>query len=127
MKLEDNYLERFTLRCLQDALTSGTRTHWHRRADALEDARPRFGDFHGEASRESLRARYARLTLQAEQCRVHAELLDHDEVDAALIAELLGWPALTLIGAAIDVDEDAQRAEFEDFAASWSTSDMAVA
>ncbi|MEA5155578.1 hypothetical protein [Raineyella sp.] len=91
MTLAPDYLERFTLRNLQDALTSATRRYWEARAAVLEAARPRPGDFHGNATPEALAARYARLTADAEECRRHAAILEHATVDADLIAEVLGW------------------------------------
>lgn len=90
--LAPDYLERIAIRFLQDSLATATRGYWHRRADELEWCRPRRGDFHGHATtRESLQARWDRLTLQAEQCRIHGDLFAHDTIDAELIAEILGW------------------------------------
>lgn len=125
--LQADYLERITLRMLQDTLAVATSGYWERRADVLEDARPRFGDFHGAASRESLSARYDRLSLQAEQCRVHATLFDHHAVDTGLLAEMLGWESVEAIAAAQSIDEDTRAAELDRFAASWRTTERAVA
>lgn len=100
MKLQDDYLERLSIRFLQDALASATRTYWLRRADELEACRSRPDDYQGlplnswdELIARSLRqqARDDRLTLMVEQCRIHAELFDHYDVDEELIAEVLGY------------------------------------
>lgn len=91
MTLAPDYLERFTIRCLEDSLVSATRRYWLRRADELDACRVRPGDYMGNATPETVIARHDRLTLAAEQCRLHADLFDHDSVDAGLIAEILGW------------------------------------
>jgi hypothetical protein len=75
-------------RCLIDAMLSAWPTHWERRARALDDARPRAGDFFGRASREELRAQYDRLTDAARACRARAEVspleLVEPDVDTVL-------------------------------------------
>jgi len=68
-------LSRYAARMLQDAITEALPWHWTRRAEQLESARPRPGDFHGQATREDLAERHARLTEQAAAYREHAELL----------------------------------------------------
>jgi len=54
-------------------LSAGAKT-WTRRAEMLEWARPRAGDWHGNATREELRARYDRLTEDAQACRNRARV-----------------------------------------------------
>lgn len=71
----DAVVANFQRRIMQDALSEATALYWLRRADQLEAARPRPGDFHGAATREDLSARHATLTLAALNCRRHAELL----------------------------------------------------
>ena len=61
-------------RVLVDGLLEAWPVYWERRARALEAARPRVGDFHGRASRESLQARYDRLTEAARACRARAQV-----------------------------------------------------
>lgn len=95
MTLAPDYLERFTLRNLQDATVSATSSYWEARAAVLEAARPRPGDFHGEATSEALGARHARLTADALECRRHAKLFNHATVDVDLIAEVLGFDLAT--------------------------------
>lgn len=65
----------FQARVIQDALREASALQWERRAATLEWARPRPSDFHGEAIREDLRARWSRLTEQAQACRNHATVL----------------------------------------------------
>ena len=82
-------VEHFRARVLQDALNSGLAVTYRRRADALEAARPRPGDFTGRATVAELEERHRLLTERAEACRRHATLLldrpgviDPDVVDA---------------------------------------------
>lgn len=59
-------------RVVAEAVLAGEAATWLRLADMLERARPRAGDFHGQATREELRARYDRLTEEAQACRNRA-------------------------------------------------------
>ena len=68
-------LSRYAVRMLEDAITEAMPWHWTRRAEQLESARPRPGDYRGQATAEDLAERHERLTEQAEACREHAELL----------------------------------------------------
>lgn len=68
------YVDHFRARVLQDAVTEATVTYWHRRADDLEAARSRPGDYQGQASLERIRARDARLSAAARACRRRASL-----------------------------------------------------
>lgn len=94
MSLAPDYLEQVTLRALEDAIASATRRYWEARAEALEAARPVPGEFHGNATREALNARWCRLTADALECRRHAQLFDHYDVSPALVAEVCGWTFL---------------------------------
>ncbi|MFD7157546.1 hypothetical protein ACFV9C_23310 [Kribbella sp. NPDC059898] len=71
----DPYIEHFRSRVLLDALTEATALYWKRRAEALERALPRRGDFHGQATREELWERYNALQAEILACRRHANLL----------------------------------------------------
>lgn len=64
----------FRARVLQDCLTEATAGYWRRRAVTFEAARPRAGDFNGQASRDELSARDERCRLAAELCRHRAGL-----------------------------------------------------
>lgn len=62
------------MRLLQDALNEATSSYWAKRAADFENARPRLGDDHGQATPEQLRERWHRLTAIANACRARAEL-----------------------------------------------------
>lgn len=62
----------FQHRVIQDALADATATYWHRRAAAFEAARPRAGDYRGQATLADLRAADQRCAETAEACRVRA-------------------------------------------------------
>jgi hypothetical protein len=66
------HVEHFAERLLQEAIDDARAATYLRLAETLEWARPREGDFHGKATHEELRARYDRLTEQAEACRNRA-------------------------------------------------------
>ncbi|MHA6511317.1 hypothetical protein [Tessaracoccus sp. Z1128] len=88
-------LTRPAVRSVQEAITYAQPCTWTRRAEQLENARPRPGEFHGQATREDLAERYARLTEQAAACREHAELLRRyptpiGEDLAALVVAFIG-------------------------------------
>jgi hypothetical protein len=57
---------------LQDAWLQGSRGFWLRRAEQLEAARPRRGDYTGQATAEDLAACWDRLTAKAQACRARA-------------------------------------------------------
>ena len=88
-------LSRYAVRMLEDAITEAMPWHWTSRAEDLDNARPRLGDFHGQATREDLAERHARLTEQAAACRLHAEFLRRyptpiGEDLAALVVAIIG-------------------------------------
>lgn len=64
----------FAARVVQDALAEASAAYWLRRAEAFEAARPCHGDFHGQATREALHARYDLLTQQVAACRAAAHV-----------------------------------------------------
>lgn len=67
-----DYVEHFRARVAAEALMSAHAATWERRAEALELARPRPGDFRGRATDADLAARDARLAAQAQACRNRA-------------------------------------------------------
>lgn len=73
-------LDHFTKRLLTECLEAATKAFWLRRAQQLEAARPRVGEFHGQASIEDLRARWSELTEQANACRARARVAPLDEI-----------------------------------------------
>ena len=62
----------FQARVCREASAEAEAATWERRAAMLEWARPRPGDWHGQATGEELRARYDRLTAEAQACRNRA-------------------------------------------------------
>lgn len=66
------YVDHFRGRVLQDALAEATRGYWRQRAEALEAALPRPGDFTGRATSEELEARRAELVAAVLACRRRA-------------------------------------------------------
>ena len=65
----------FRARMLQECLSAALPGGWERRAALWEDARPRSGDFVGQATRDELIDRDERCRGKAEACRRHAQLL----------------------------------------------------
>lgn len=72
---DPDFLDRFRVRVLQDALTEAEAAYWDRRADTFEAARPRPDDFTGQATPQQLARRAARLTDVAQACRARAALI----------------------------------------------------
>lgn len=68
-------LSQLAVRFVQDSIAAGRPAVWLRRAQALEDARPRPGDFTGRATAADLAAQDARLAESARLCRLHAAFL----------------------------------------------------
>lgn len=79
----DPWLDMFLRRVIVDALNEASAAYWERRADVLEDAAPRPGEFHGRATRAELSAAWRRCMGDARRCRAHAELLRDRDVPAA--------------------------------------------
>ena len=67
--------DHFRARVLQDALTEATAQYWVHRAHQFQQAAPRPGDFHGNATTEELRAAYRRCMATTEACLRRAALL----------------------------------------------------
>lgn len=81
----------FARRVVEEALTTAMPAFWERRAEQLDDARPRRSDFNGRASSAELAERDRRLAEQAAACREHAELLrmfPEEEAVADLVADV---------------------------------------
>ena len=68
-------LSQFGVRVVQEAMAAALPFTWQRRAEALEAARPRRGDFHGQATPEQVEERDQRLREAAEACRERAEFV----------------------------------------------------
>lgn len=68
------HVDRFAERVVQDALNEATAIHWRRRADQLEAARSRPGDYIGLATVEEIAVRDARLSERARACRAASEI-----------------------------------------------------
>lgn len=90
------HVENFRRRVLQDALLEAEAAYWLRRAEAFEAARPRPGEYVGQATPLELAARDDRLVTTALACRRRAQLAllqtgsDHQAtIDAALTADQL--------------------------------------
>ncbi len=85
------HVEAFQRRAVQDAFAEASQANWTGRRQTFLDARPRGGDFHGQATRGALRARYDRLSEMAAACRAAADvalLQDDDERCNAIAADL---------------------------------------
>jgi hypothetical protein len=67
--------DHFRARILQDALSEATAQYWLRRAQQFEDAAPREGDYHGNASREELLDAWERCKATELACRGQAQLI----------------------------------------------------
>jgi hypothetical protein len=68
------HVDHFQARVCREAIVDAEAATWERRAAMLEWARPRPGDWHGRATRDELRARYDRLTEEAQACRNRARV-----------------------------------------------------
>jgi hypothetical protein len=70
-----DHVAQFQRRSIAGAVLDASATQWLKRADEFEAARPRPGDYYGQASREQLRARWDELTQIAKACRAKATVL----------------------------------------------------
>lgn len=82
----------FQSRVLQDCLSAALPTVWERRAAAWEAARPRPGDYNGQATRDDLVDRDERCWQTAEACRAHARVLRDAEPSTCVSGDV--WAAL---------------------------------
>ena len=86
------FIEHHRVRVLQDALAEATAAYWLRRAEQLERAKPRPGEFHGQMTRAELRAKWRELDEIVRACRNRATIAhltgeseSAGEVEAALL------------------------------------------
>lgn len=79
---------------LKEAWLGAASTYWEDRARQLEAARPRPGDFTGQATPEGLAERWRRLTGAAAACRARASGAD-------------GWAGHVLADASQSLEKDA--------------------
>lgn len=77
----DYHIDQFSLRTIQQCITESMSIYWIKRAQVLEDARHREGDFVGQATAEELKARDDVLTMAATNCRRHAKFLKDGVID----------------------------------------------
>jgi hypothetical protein len=68
------HLEHFRQRVLLDALQEGSAAYWHRRAQMLRWAQPKPDEFAGQATTDTLRARWHRLEEEALACENRARV-----------------------------------------------------
>jgi hypothetical protein len=66
------HLEHFSRRFVQEVIDDATAAYYLKRAQAFEDAKPKPGDFHGQATVEELREQWLRLDQIATACRARA-------------------------------------------------------
>ena len=78
--------EAVRVRAAEEALSDALASTWRRRAELLEWARPRPGEYAGGATAAELAERDRRLARQAEACRNKATLLE-----TGLLDETRGW------------------------------------
>jgi hypothetical protein len=78
----------FARRAICDAFMAALPETWIHRAAAFQDAAPRSGDFHGEATQEELRGARNRCHAVKRACLRHAELLAEGDPWAAYEREV---------------------------------------
>lgn len=80
---------------LGDIWCEATAAYWMRRAEQFEAARPRRGDYTGNATAQEIYERYDSLTAAAQACRARAAFLDASiaEYDDTLTALAAGAAA----------------------------------
>lgn len=79
---------RLGLRMVQDELQRATAAYWEARAEVLDDARPRPGEFTGNATVAELEALDAAARADAQRCRRHAALLSSIAYGTDLLDEI---------------------------------------
>ena len=65
----------FRARILQDALTEATAQYWLYRAHQFQQAAPRLGVYHGQATRDELNQRWLECMATSQACLNHADLI----------------------------------------------------
>lgn len=84
-------IDRFAHDALLEVMLDGERRWWLKRAEDFERAKPREGDFHGNATREDLRAAWRRCDELARACRARAHVSPVEDIRedvAALLREV---------------------------------------
>jgi hypothetical protein len=71
-------IDHFRARVLQDCLTEATAQYWVHRAYQFQQAAPRLGQFHGNATRDELNEAWTRCHATTQACLSHADLLRGD-------------------------------------------------
>jgi len=71
-------IDHFRERVLQDALTEATAQYWVHRAHQFQQAAPRLGEYHGQATREQLRERWIECMATSQACLSHADLIRNE-------------------------------------------------
>ena len=79
----DEHVDRFAHEVLADALRAAEGRHWRRRAATYEAAKPRAGDYTGQATPEQINAQRDRLEAKAQACRDRAKNPTHYELTEA--------------------------------------------
>lgn len=81
------HVDNFRRSVLADAIQEASAIYWNRRADSFDKARPRPGDYAGQATRPDLNARRDRCTDVARACRARASvsLLQGDDIEPELL------------------------------------------
>jgi hypothetical protein len=68
-------IDHFRARILQDALSEATAQYWVHRAHQFQQAAPRLGEFHGNATRDELNEAWTRCMNTMQACLSHADLI----------------------------------------------------
>ncbi len=72
----DQYRARVAADCIIEAFHLATADYWRRRADTLEWAKPKPGEYHGRSTVEERRKRWRELDQQAKACRNRARVAE---------------------------------------------------
>jgi hypothetical protein len=85
-------IDHFRARVLQDALTEATAQYWVHRAHQFQQAAPRLGEYHGQATREQLRERWIECMATMQACLSHADLIRQESPEpiSEEVAAVLG-------------------------------------
>jgi len=72
----DRYCARFAADVALEAFLAAEAIYWNRWAEMFEWAKPKLGEFYGQATPAELSVRWKRLHAQAEACRNRARLAE---------------------------------------------------
>ena len=89
------YFNRCAVRNVEQAIIDARPSTWEKRAQDLENARPRLGEFHGRATSAELSERDQRLAEQAAAARLHARFLREyptplTQFERSVVAAIIG-------------------------------------